>query len=172
MEWLTQLQDQVVGLDTAPLIYFVEENLTYLKLVDAFFSAFDRGDFQIVTSTITLLEVLVQPLRTGNTSLAGQYRDILLNQDRLSVVSVSPEIAEISAMLRANYALRTPDSIQLATAINRGASSFLTNDRRLSAPFSPFPSSYCLLPRFLPFLLVAMAEEWGWCVAGGGCGFG
>lgn len=45
---------------------------------------------------------------------------------------MAPEIAEISAMLRTNYALRTPDSIQLATAINRGTSSFLANDRRLS----------------------------------------
>ena len=72
MEWLAQLRDQVVGLNTAPLIYFVEENSTYLSLVDAFFATFDQGDFQIVTSTVTLLEVLVQPLRTGNASLAGQ----------------------------------------------------------------------------------------------------
>ncbi|NES20156.1 MAG: type II toxin-antitoxin system VapC family toxin [Symploca sp. SIO3E6] len=133
MEWLDQLQDKVVGLDTAPLIYFVEENFTYLRIVEAFFLAFERGHFQIITSTVTLLEVLVQPLRTGNLSLASQYRDILLNQNRLSVVSVSPEIAELSAQLRADYALRTPDSIQLATAINEGAASFLTNARRLAA---------------------------------------
>jgi hypothetical protein len=25
MEWLTQLQGQVIGLDTAPLIYFIEQ---------------------------------------------------------------------------------------------------------------------------------------------------
>ena len=81
---------------------------------------------------MTLLKVLVQPLRTGNTGLAEQYRGSLLHQDRLSVVSVSPEIAELSAQLRANYSLRTPDSIQLATAIRGGVSSFLTNDRRLA----------------------------------------
>jgi len=32
MEWLAQLQGQIVGLDTAPLIYFIEENSTYLKM--------------------------------------------------------------------------------------------------------------------------------------------
>jgi hypothetical protein len=32
MEWLAQLQGLVVGLDTAPLIYFIEENSTYLKM--------------------------------------------------------------------------------------------------------------------------------------------
>ena len=132
MEWLAQIRDHIVGLDTAPLIYFVEENPTYLRLVDTFFSAFDQGEFQIVTSTVTLLEILVQPLRTGNKRLADQYRTILLNQDRLSVVPVSSEIAELSARLRVDYALRTPDSIEGATAISSGASSFLTNDRKLA----------------------------------------
>ncbi len=30
MEWITQLQGKVVGLDTAPLIYFMEQNPNYL----------------------------------------------------------------------------------------------------------------------------------------------
>ncbi len=59
MEWLTQLQGQVVGLDTAPLIYFIEQNDTYLELVRAFFKAMNQGQFQVVTSTLTLTEVLV-----------------------------------------------------------------------------------------------------------------
>lgn len=33
MEWLSQLQNQVVGLDTAPLIYFIEQNEAYLDIV-------------------------------------------------------------------------------------------------------------------------------------------
>ena len=41
------------------------------------------------------------------------------------------EIAEEAARLRAAHKIRTPDSIQLATAINGGASFFLTNDDRL-----------------------------------------
>jgi len=36
-----------------------------------------------VTSTLTLTEVLVYPLRSGNVELAGQYRDILLDQENL-----------------------------------------------------------------------------------------
>lgn len=63
MEWLTQLQGQIVGLDTAPLIYFIEQNETYLELVRAFFGAMSRGEFQVVTSTLTLSEVLLHPLR-------------------------------------------------------------------------------------------------------------
>lgn len=40
-------------------------------------------------------------------------------------------VAEEAARLRARHNLRTPDAIQLATAIRSGASSFLTNDRHL-----------------------------------------
>ncbi len=78
MEWLTQLQGQTIGLDTAPLIYFIEQNSTYLESVRAFFTAMDRGEFRVVTSTLTLTEVLVHPLRAGNEALAREYRDIIL----------------------------------------------------------------------------------------------
>jgi predicted nucleic acid-binding protein len=133
MEWLIQLQGQVVGLDTAPLIYFIEQNEAYLELVRAFFGAVSRGEFQVVTSTLTLTEVLVHPLRSGNVELADQYRDILLDQENLITVPVSIEIAEVAAQLRATQNLRTPDAIQIATAMQEGAMFFLTNDARLAA---------------------------------------
>ena len=132
MEWLVQLQGQVVGLDTAPLIYFIEQNEAYLELVRAFFLATSRGEFQVITSTLTLTEVLVHPLRSGNIALADQYRDIILDQENLITLPVSTEIAEVAAQLRATQNLRTPDAIQIATAIQAGATFFLTNDARLA----------------------------------------
>ncbi|MBE9127432.1 MULTISPECIES: type II toxin-antitoxin system VapC family toxin [unclassified Coleofasciculus] len=131
MEWIAQLQGQVVGLDSAPLIYFIEENPAYLEMTDAFFEAMVHGELRVVTSVITLLEVLVYPLRQGNSILAQQYRDILSDEEGLTTIEVSPAIAEIAAQLRATYNLRTPDAIQMATAIRQGASFFLTNDSRL-----------------------------------------
>ena len=68
MEWIDGLQGKTVGLDTAPLIYFIEENPTYLEATKLFFEAMDRGDLTIVTSTVTLLEVLVHPLRSNNSA--------------------------------------------------------------------------------------------------------
>ena len=131
MEWIAQLQGKVVGLDTAPLIYFMEQNPNYLEMMRLFFRSFDRGDFRMVASTVTLVEVLVHPLRQGNTILAQEYREILLNQESLTVVELTPDIAETAAQLRATYNLRSPDAIQMATAIREGASFFLTNDARL-----------------------------------------
>ncbi|MEG4087320.1 hypothetical protein [Microcoleus sp. POL10_C6] len=86
MEWIAQLQGQVVGLDTAPLIYFMEQNPKYLEMMLLFFRSFNRGDFRIVTSTVTLVEVLVHPLRQKNTALAQEYREILMNQAILRTV--------------------------------------------------------------------------------------
>lgn len=131
MEWIAQLQGQVVGLDTAPLIYFIERNSTYLEMTRLFFRALNRGEFRVVTSVLTLLEVLIYPLRQGDTTLAQQYRDILFNDEGLTTIEISPHIAEAAAQLRATHNLQKPDAIQLATAIREGASFFLTNDTRL-----------------------------------------
>ena len=130
MEWINGLQGKTGGLDTAPLIYFIEENPTYLEATTHFFEAMDKGDFTVVTSTVTLLEVLVQPLRSNNTALASEYQDILLNS-KLMTVEVSSAIAEQAARLRAAYNIRTPDAIQVSAALNAGATYFFTNDIRL-----------------------------------------
>ena len=130
MEWIDDLQEKTVGLDTAPLIYFIEENPAYIETVRFFFEAMDRGDFLVVTSAVTLLEVLVHPLRSNNKELATEYRDILLNS-KLMTLEVSSSIAEQAAQLRADYNIRTPDAIQISAALSAGASHFFTNDIRL-----------------------------------------
>ena len=132
MEWVKALRGTIVALDAAPLIYFIEENPHYLPAVRLFFEAVDRGDFEVLTSTLTLTEVLVHPLRGGNQRLADQYRNILLRARHVKTVAITDAIAEAAAGLRSTIGLRTPDAIQCATAIHTGATSFLTNDARLS----------------------------------------
>ncbi|MCP4252692.1 MAG: type II toxin-antitoxin system VapC family toxin [Candidatus Scalindua sp.] len=130
MEWLTKLQGEIVGLDTAPLIYFIEEHTTYLGALKEFFETVDKGEVNVVTSTITLTEVLVHPLRSQNVDLAAEYREILLNSS-ITTLDISSDIAEYGALLRSQYNLRTPDALQIATAIKSGAGFFLTNDTKL-----------------------------------------
>lgn len=101
MEWLVQLRDKVIALDTAPVIYLNEESRAYLHTVRPFFEALDRGEFTCVTSMVTLLEVLVHPFRQGDSALAQQYREILLHAEGLKTVPVSVSIAQEAARLRA-----------------------------------------------------------------------
>jgi hypothetical protein len=39
------MQGKTVGLDTAPLIYFIEENPAYMETVLLFFEAMDKDNF-------------------------------------------------------------------------------------------------------------------------------
>jgi len=134
MGWLTNLYGTTVGLDTAPLIYFVEEHPAYLRIVDPFFEAMGRGDIQVVTSTLTLAEVLVHPHKRGDRSLVDQYSLMLLDTENLETLPVSSEIADQAARIRAAHGVKTPDSIRLATALAGKATAFLTNDGDLQAP--------------------------------------
>ena len=56
--------------------------------------ALARGELRVVTSTITLVEVLTQPLRQGAGEPARQYRDMLPAAEGLTVQPVSAAIAE------------------------------------------------------------------------------
>jgi len=132
VEWIEALRGSTVGLDTGPLIYYIEEHPAFLAKIKPFFEAAERNEFRVVTSYVTLIEVLVHPLREGRSELAEEYRNILLQSPALTAVSLDEGIAEESAELRARHGIRTPDAIQLATAIRSGASWFLTNDAELA----------------------------------------
>jgi predicted nucleic acid-binding protein len=133
MEWVRALRGAVVALDTAPLIYFIEAHPSYHRVIRPFFEAADRDEFRVVTSVLTITEVLVHPIRKGNASLGDQYRRILLDAENISPLPVSEIIAEEAAQLRALHGLRTPDALQMATAVHAKAAWFVTNDSRLPA---------------------------------------
>lgn len=133
MGWVDDLYGKTVGLDTSPLIFFIEKHGTYIDVVRPSFLAVDRGEMRVVTSTIALLEVLVHPIRCGDETLAHEYNDILLTSPNISTFPLTPAMAQAAAELRAEHNLKTPDAIQLATAIAHGAVAFLTNDRDFGA---------------------------------------
>lgn len=131
MELSKLLRGKIVFLDTAPLIYFIEKNIRYIDVVKPIIALIDSQQAKGMTSTITLLEVLVLPLREGNKKLADKYKTILLSSSDLETCEISNPISERAAVIRAKYGFKTPDSIQLATAIVRKADYFLTNDTAL-----------------------------------------
>lgn len=99
-----------------------------------FFEALDQGRFRMLTSTLTLTEVLVHPFRSGSYSLAERYFQILTTSRNFAVIPVSDVIAIDAARLRAEQGMKAPDAIQLATARIGGATTFVTNDAELPTP--------------------------------------
>jgi len=129
---LTQkLKNKNVFLDTAPLIYYIEENHKYSPVLNKLFLANSKGNFMFQTSVITLLEVLVHPMRENEHQLVEEYKNILCNSPSIVIQDINIDIVVSAAFLRAKYGLKTPDSIQVASALYLSAEYFLTNDIRL-----------------------------------------
>lgn len=128
MGLVDELRGLRICLDTAPFIYFIEKHPKYLNVVRPVFVEIDAGEIEAITSTITLLEVLVHPLKTKNETLAERYREILLHSEGLTTFEILHEISEKSSKLRAKYSIKTPDAIQIAVGVLYGAGKFLTND--------------------------------------------
>lgn len=128
MGLVDELRALRVCIDTAPMIYFIEKNPKYFNVLRPVFLEIDAGRIEAITSTITLLEVLVQPFKTSNAALAEKYREILLYSDGLTTFEILHEVSELSSKLRAKYTIKTPDAIQIAVGVLYGATKFLTND--------------------------------------------
>lgn len=126
--FLKPLQGKKIALDTMIFIYAFEEQPVFLPLLKPFFREVEKGRITTVTSTITLAECLVQPFRAKAIELAARYKTLFRDFPHLSIIPVTEEIAERAAWLRAQYQMKTPDAIQLATALVTGSHVFLTND--------------------------------------------
>lgn len=130
---IQKLKSKNVFLDTAPLIYYIEGNSPYSTTLNKIFLENSKGAFQFQTSVITLLEVLVHPMRLNEMRLVDQYQNILCNSKTIDIFDLTIDIAKTAAAYRAKYGLKTPDAIQIATAVNASSDYFFTNDIRLKA---------------------------------------
>ena len=123
---------KVIGLDTPLFIYFLENNERYGELARITINGIEKGKWEGVTSTITLMEITVRPWQLGRESVAREYEAVLVHFPNLSLVDVDRKVARAAAQLRAKYNISPPDALQVAASLSYGAKAFLTNDKRLS----------------------------------------
>lgn len=120
-----------IAVDTAIFIYLIEEHPRILPVILPLFQECDKGKRTLVTSAITLLEVLVVPYRAGDRFLAERYEALITRGRGVQLVELSRDQLRAAAQLRARTGVKTPDALQLVAAIGAGCGIFLTNDRRL-----------------------------------------
>lgn len=120
-----------IGLDTNVFIYFLEDHPRYGAWCASLFNRIERCQNPAVTSTLTLLELLVQPYRDQKEQLAQKIFALTSTYPKIEWVPVTMNVADRAAELGAHYRLSTPDAIQLATAIGHDATRFYGNDRGL-----------------------------------------
>ena len=117
-----------IALDTSVFIYQLEANARYLALTDSVFAWLERVGHEAVTSTITMTELLVPSYRENDEPRVDAFYGLLSTYPNLRWVAPDLETADLAAMLRARYRLRTPDALQAATAIRANATGMITND--------------------------------------------
>ena len=133
MGLMADLDRGPIGVDTTIFIYFIEEHPRYFPLLEPLFREADRGSRELVTSALTLLEVLVIPFRSGDRQLAERYEALLTSSRGLRIAEISRDHLRAAAQLRAATGAKTPDALQLTAALGAGCTTFLTNDRKLPA---------------------------------------
>jgi predicted nucleic acid-binding protein len=119
----------VVGLDTSIFIYHLEDHPRYAPVTETIFHSLEEGRNRGITSFLTLMEILVKPKIEELLEVARDYEYYLTTFPNLTLFPFDLEIARKASDLRAASRIKTPDAIQLATALHHGATGFLTNDR-------------------------------------------
>lgn len=127
------------GVDSMLFVYHFEENEELGPAAGEIFRGAESGRHRLVTSVLSLMEVLVVPKRRGMEALGQRYREIFESFPNLTTLPIGVEVVEIASGLRARHNLRTPDALHVATAIHSGADAFLSNDKTLNKKVTEIP---------------------------------
>ncbi|MBW6512265.1 MAG: type II toxin-antitoxin system VapC family toxin [Desulfuromonadaceae bacterium] len=117
-----------IGLDTCVLVYYLERHPNYFKRVADLFEKIEAGEYQAVVSMLALTELLVPLYRAGRGQDAIKLIRTLQNFPNLHLVPIAESTAAGAARYRADYGLKTPDALHLASATHANATIFYTND--------------------------------------------
>ncbi|MDO5627749.1 MAG: PIN domain-containing protein [Mobilicoccus sp.] len=113
----------VIALDADVLIYAAAPGYPLGGRISTLLS----GENTAVGSTLLLAECMIKPLRTGSEEEADALAALL---SRLDLRPCDQGVSELSVAVGVRYGLRAPDAIHLATAIDAGATHFITNNRK------------------------------------------
>ena len=120
-----------IYVDTQIIVYTVEAHPTFAPALRPLWQAVNDGRLEVTTSELTVLEMLVVPLRKQDQPTVAAF-EAFVTQPGLVLHPISQQILRAAAELRASLKrLRTPDAIHAATAITERGTFLLTNDAGL-----------------------------------------
>jgi predicted nucleic acid-binding protein len=124
-------QNKRIALDSMIFIYYFEDHDNYVSRCEMIFDNLDKGKNIGTTSILTYLEIINLPVKIKRDYLVSEYENIIRNYPNLLTQNLNFEILNNTSRLINNYGIHTLDAIQIATAINFGATVFVTNDKML-----------------------------------------
>jgi len=122
------IRAKTIALDSMVFIYLLEKNEKYFSLAETIFELLEKQKISAVTSIISPLEVLSTSKLEKDQERVSLYARFFKEETNLTVVNLDWQIMEVAADLRRTYGIKTPDSIQLATAKIQNVPLFITND--------------------------------------------
>ena len=121
--------------DTNLFVYLLEDKGELTERVVSLRERMIERNDELLTSTLTLGEILVKPREAGDETLARRYEQAITAA--ATVIPFDPPAAYAFATVRRDRTIRPPDAIQLACASVAGIDMFITNDRRLNRKVVP-----------------------------------
>ena len=115
--------------DSNLFIYLFENNPDFSQTVEDLWKNMLRRRDHLLTSTLTIGEVLVKPATMGDHALCRQYENTLHNS--ATILPFDLKAARRYSAIRSATTIKGPDAIQLACASEAGVDLFVTNDHRL-----------------------------------------
>ena len=108
---------------------------------------------QAIISMVTVMELLVRPLRLGATEPYRHVLDFLTRFPGLRCIEIDLPIAQEAASLHATHRLATADALVAATGIVAQVGHLVTNDDAWSQRLRPIAPRVrvCYLASHLPF---------------------
>ena len=122
--------------DSMLFIYWLDDNPLFAKRVASIHARMREREDELITSAVTVGEVLAGVYRKGPASRAEEVRVALLSL-LSEVVPFTVETADHYARIRGTTSIASPDAIHLACAASAGTDLFLTNDKKLAGKFIP-----------------------------------
>lgn len=117
-----------VCLDTNIFIYYFQGHPKFGPVCRNLILKLQKSKKELITSTITLTEVLAYPMAKSTTE---NLQSKLLTNQYLKLINVGSDIAIKAAEIRRLYGYKLADSLQLGTAQVSNCDVFITNDTRL-----------------------------------------
>jgi|ERR1700677_5541 predicted nucleic acid-binding protein len=115
--------------DSHLFIYIFENNLDFAQRVeDLWKKILERRD-QLLTSALTVGEILVKPTSMGDEALCRRYERILAST--AVIVPFDLKVARRYAAVRSSTSIKGADAVQLACAAEAGVDLFVTHDNHL-----------------------------------------
>lgn len=130
---INKLRGSRVYFDVNPIIYFIEQNTQFAETVTPVFEMIGDGSIVAFTSELSLTEILIKPIRDNRIQVIQAHKELLLDPELVTLISPNQDTFLLAAELGGKLAMRAPDAIHMACAIESKCKYFITNDKSIKS---------------------------------------